>query len=123
MEQYGAGKVSDLKHEQVQRIIDKRAATPSAARNLLAVIRVLMDHAIKTKLLTRSPAIGIDRPKIKGKGFRAWKDEHCAQYEATHPLGTRARLAYELLVLHWTAPKRYCSVWVANIFDGSMSLW
>jgi integrase len=33
----------------------------------------------------------------KGKGFRAWKDEHCAKYEATHSLGTRARLAYELL--------------------------
>jgi integrase len=97
VEQYGAGKVSDLKHEQVQRIIDKRTATPSAARNLLAVIRVLMDHAIKIKLLTRSPAVGIDRPKIKGKGFRAWKDEHCTKYEATHPLGTRARLAYELL--------------------------
>ena len=97
VEQYGSGKVSDLKPEQVQKIIDKKAAAPSAARNLLAVIRVLMDHAIKIKWRTRNPAIGITRPKIKGKGFRAWKDEHCGKYEATHPLGTRARLAYELL--------------------------
>ena len=68
--QYGSGKVSDLKDEKVQRIIDKKAATPSAARNLLAVIRVLMDHVIRIKWrTTRSPAIGIARPKIKGKGF------------------------------------------------------
>jgi hypothetical protein len=49
VEQYGSGKVSKLTQEQVQRIIDKKAATPSAARNLLRVIRVLMDHAIKLK--------------------------------------------------------------------------
>ena len=41
--------------------------------------------------------MGVKRPKIKGKGFRPWTEEHCAKYEGTHPLGTRARLAYELL--------------------------
>ena len=49
VEQYGSGNVSDLKPEQVQKIIDKKAGAPSAARNLLAVIRVLMEHAIKIK--------------------------------------------------------------------------
>ena len=97
VEQYGSGKVSELRQAQVQRIIDKKAGTPSAARNLLRVIRLLMGHAIKIKWLTRNPTMGVERAKIKGKGFRAWKEEHCAKYEATHPLGTRARLAYELL--------------------------
>ena len=62
-------------------------------------MRRLMEHAISIgwRKKGNNPAIGMIRPKIKGKGFRPWKKEHCAKYEATHPLGTRARLAYELL--------------------------
>jgi site-specific recombinase XerD len=78
-------------------MVDAKTATPSAARNLLAFIRALMDHAITLKQRDDNPAVGVKRPKIKGKGFRSWKDEHCAKFEKKHPLGTRARLAYELL--------------------------
>jgi hypothetical protein len=122
VEQYGAGKVSDLKHEQVQRIIDKRTATPSAARNLLAVIRVLMDHAIKIKLLTRSPAVGIDRPNIKGKGFRAWKDEHCALSTRRHIHSARGRDWHMSYYPALACAAAILFGLVANIFDGSTSL-
>jgi site-specific recombinase XerD len=97
VDQYGSGPVATLTRDDVQRIIDKKANTPSAARNLLAVMRRLMAHAVKIEWRTNNPTIGIERPKIKGKGFRAWRDEDCRKYEATHPVGTRARLAYELL--------------------------
>jgi len=88
-----------LRQEHVQAMIDARIETPSAARNLLAVVRRLMEHAISIGWRKKgdNPAIGVTRPKIRGKGFRPWTEEHCAKYEATHPLGTRARLAYELL--------------------------
>jgi integrase len=91
--------VSELRQEHVQAMVDKKAATPSAARNRSAVLRRLMEHAIALKWRKEgdNPALGITRPKIRGKGFRAWTDEHCAKFEATHLLGTRARLAYELL--------------------------
>src|SRR5262245_59745595 len=56
-----------------------------------------MDHAIDLKLRTDNPAIGVKRPRIKGKGFRSWKNEHCEKFEAKWHLGSRARLAYELL--------------------------
>jgi integrase len=96
---HGAKSQADLKQEHLQAMVDAKLETPSAARNLLAVMRALMDHAIAIKWRKKgdNPAIGITRPKIRGKGFRPWKDEHCAKYEATHALGTRARLAYELL--------------------------
>jgi integrase len=56
-----------------------------------------MDHAITHKQRNDNPAVGVKRPKIKGNGFRSWKEEHCAKFETKHALGTRARLAYELL--------------------------
>ena len=83
--------------EHIQAMVDAKAGTPSAARNLLNVIRALMDHAIALKLRGDNPAIGVKRPRIKGNGFRSWKDQHCAKFEAKWPGGTRARLAYELL--------------------------
>jgi site-specific recombinase XerD len=86
-----------IRQDHIQAMVDAKAATPSAARNLLNVIRSLMDHAIDLKLRTDNPAIGVKRPRIKGKGFRSWKDEHCAKFEVKWPVGTRARLAYELL--------------------------
>ena len=86
-----------LQTEHIQAMVDAKAGTPSAARNLLNVIRALMDHAIALKLRGDNPAIGVKRPRIKGNGFRSWKDQHCAKFEAKWPRGTRARLAYELL--------------------------
>ena len=96
VDQYGSGKVSDLNRDYIQRIIDKKANTPSAARNLLAVMRILMAHAVKVRMRRDNPAVGVTRPKIKGKGFRSWTDEDAAKFKSTHPVGTRARLAYEL---------------------------
>jgi integrase len=97
-EQYGSGRVTDLKREQVQRIVDKKAATPSAARNLLAVMRVLMSHAVKIGMRKDNPAVGVTRPKIKTTGYRTWGEEHIAAYRAWHPVATRERLAIELLI-------------------------
>ncbi len=96
---HGSKLVAELKLAHVQAMVDAKAETPSAARNLLAVMRTLGEHAIALgwRKPGDNPAIGVKRPKIKGKGFRSWKDEHCAKFEAEHPLGTRARLAYELL--------------------------
>ncbi|MGH6865740.1 MAG: site-specific integrase [Methyloceanibacter sp.] len=88
-----------IQRKHVQAMVDEKAELPSAARNLLAVMRALGEHAIAIKWRKEgdNPALDVKRPKIKGKGFRTWTEEHCAKFEAKHPLGTRARLAYELL--------------------------
>ena len=75
-----------IRQDHIQAMVDAKAATPSAARNLLNVLRTLMDHAIDLKLRGDNPAIGVKRPRIKGKGFRSWKDEHCAKFEVKRPL-------------------------------------
>src|SRR5262249_45267305 len=57
VDQYGSGPVATLTRDDVQRIIDKKANTPSAARNLLAVMRRLMAHAVKMGWRTNNPTI------------------------------------------------------------------
>jgi integrase len=87
-----------LRQEHVQAMIDAKTDRPSAARKLLAVIRAVMSHAVTIRQRKDNPAIGVTRRKIRTPGYRTWEEVEIAAYRARHPLGTRARLAIELLV-------------------------
>jgi integrase len=95
---HGEKRFGALMPENVQGMIDAKAATPSAARNLLNTIRALARFAIKTKVIAKDPTAGVTRPKIKTDGYVTWEEEHIAAFEAKHAVGTRARLALALLV-------------------------
>jgi integrase len=96
--EHGNRPVATLQRVHVQAIVDARADKPSAARNVLAAIRAIMDHAVAIGQRKDNPAIGVKRPRIRTPGYRTWGEDDIAAYRATHPLGTSARLAIELLV-------------------------
>jgi integrase len=96
--EHGSKPVATLQRAHVQAIVDAKAETPSAARNVLAAIRAIMDHAVAIEQRKDNPAIGVKRPKIRTPGYRTWEEADIAAYRARHPVGTRARLAIELLV-------------------------
>jgi integrase len=97
-EAHGDKAVDLIERKHVQAIVDAKSATPSAARNLLAVIRVLMQTAINAGIRTDDPTLGVKHAKIKKKGYRTWEEHHIDAFEAHHPSGTRARLALTLLL-------------------------
>jgi integrase len=97
-EAHGDKRIASIEKKHVQALIDAKAATPSAARNLLAVIRLLMKFAIEAGIRADDPTIGVKRVKIKTDGFRTWDENDIAAFEAVHPIGTRARLALALLL-------------------------
>jgi integrase len=86
-----------LLQEHVQAMVNAKATTPSAARNFLISLRALMKVAVAIGWRKKSddPTVGVELPKIRGKGYRPWSDEHAAIYEAKYHMGTRERLAYE----------------------------
>jgi integrase len=95
-EAHGDKRIVAIERKHVQALIDARAATPSAARNLLAAIRSLMKFAIDAGIRTDNPTLGVKHAKIKTPGFITWDEDHIAAFEARHPIGTMARLAFEL---------------------------
>jgi integrase len=97
-EAHGDKCIAAIERKHVQALIDAKAATPSAARNLLAVIRLLMKFAIDAGIRADDPTLGVKHAKIKTAGFRTWEEEDIAAFEAAHPIGTRARLALALLL-------------------------
>lgn len=79
-------------------MVNDKAGTPSAARNLLKTLRALISFAIEAGIRNDNPTIAVKRPRIKTAGFRTWTEEDIAAFEAKHPVGTQARLAMALML-------------------------
>ena len=78
---------------------EDRAATPSQANNFLNTMRALFAWAVEAKHMAANPADGVKglrRPKTGG--FPDWTTEDVAAFEARWPIGTRERLALEILL-------------------------
>src|ERR1700688_309020 len=95
-EEHGDKRIATIERKHVQAMVDAKAATPSASRNFLAVVRSLMQFAIEAGIRADDPTIGVKRVKIKSDGFITWEEHHIAAFEARHPIGTMPRLAFEL---------------------------
>jgi integrase len=95
-EAHGDKRIAAIERKHVQALVDAKAATPSAARNFLAVVRSLMQFAIEAGIRADDPTLGVKRVKIKSTGFVTWEEHHIAAFEARHPIGTMPRLAFAL---------------------------
>jgi hypothetical protein len=84
-EEHGSKRVSTLQRENVQKMINRRAHTPSAARNFLNTLRAVMAFAVEVGLRADDPTVGVQRPKIKTPDWRTWTEEDIAAFEAKHP--------------------------------------
>jgi hypothetical protein len=67
-EEHGDKPIALIERKHVKAMVDAKAATPTAARNLLQMLRVLMAFAIEAGLRREDPTIGVTHAKIKIKG-------------------------------------------------------
>lgn len=93
----------DLRLTQVTRSMiaegrDRRADTPFAAINYLKVMNQLFAFAVDAGYLSSNPAKGIERPSPATDGHHTWTIAEVRRYQAKWPLGTRERLAMDLLL-------------------------
>lgn len=87
-----------LKREHMQKIINEKSATPSAQRNFLNTLRVMFTWAVNEGRLPDNPVLGVTRQKIKTMGYKSWSETEIAKFEAAHAIGSKARLAFALLL-------------------------
>jgi integrase len=103
-EAYGERLFKGLERPHIEAMLAGKIATPHAARHFLNALRAVTGVAITANLRNDDPTVGI-RVKVRDTGgFRTWTDDEIAQFEAVHPIGSRARLAFALLL--WTAQRR-----------------
>lgn len=99
--EHGTKRVALLQSAHIKRLLDGKVSTPFMARNFLKAIRALMQHCVEQRLRSDDPTIGIRYTKIPRErqgGFETWSEQQITQFETTHEIGTKARLAFALLL-------------------------
>ena len=86
-----------MERHHVLQFRDEIAHKPGAATNLVKALRHVFSFAVDYSLAKANPAQSVPYLRKKNGGFHSWTIEEVRQFEAHHPIGTRARLAMALL--------------------------
>lgn len=106
----------------VQNSVDVRSNTPTSAFLFLVSVRGLYKWALERDLVKSDPTLGVKAPKLKTKGFSTWTIENIEQYRRYHPIGTKARLAMEMMLFLGLRRSDVMRVGKKHIKDGVFSI-
>jgi integrase len=87
-----------METRHVEAIRDAKAKTPEAANARVKALRRIFADAMKKKLVRSNPALEVEYFSTGSQGWHTWTIDEVRQYEAKHPVGSRARLALALLL-------------------------
>lgn len=100
---YGAAKVRDLEPRHVGDMMAEMLPHRTAANMLRKRLRALMQFAIRQGMADRNPVLATKPYKVDSTGFHTWTEEEIERYEARHLIGSKARLALDLML--WTGQR------------------
>jgi integrase len=119
---HGDKRVKTIERQHIMRLVAAKSHTPAAAHNLLRMLRLLMKFAVIHGWRRDDPTIGIKSPKMRSGGFYTWSEADISKFEESHPLKSRARLAFALLL--YTAQRRSDVVLMGrqHVRDGAITI-
>lgn len=78
---------------------EDRRATPNQANNFIKTMRGLFHWAVDVEKAAVDPTRDVKLLNVKTDGFHVWTDDEVSTFELRWPIGTRERLAFDLLLL------------------------
>lgn len=98
--------LSSFTAKAVRTLRDRKAEVPEAANGRLKALRAVFNWATlpDVELALTNPARDVAYFKSTGDGFHSWTEAEIEQFEAFHPIGTKARLALALFL--YTSQRR-----------------
>jgi integrase len=119
---HGDRRMALMSSEALQIIADKK--TPASQKDFRKAMSGFLRHAKALKLIGHNPLAGVAFAKLKqGPGHLPWTLEECEQFEVAHPVGTKARLAYELLLQLGHSKCDVVRVGPQHVKDGELSFY
>jgi len=97
-DQFGDLAIGKLERAHIKLMLEAKAATPTVARTMLRVLRLLIVDAIDSGFRKDDPSIGLKVKLPKSDGFPAWEDDEIERFETAYPLGSKERAALALLL-------------------------
>jgi integrase/recombinase XerD len=92
--------VALLTSRHIRLLRDERADQPDAANQRLKALKALFAWACEEKpeIAPQNPTSGVLKIKYVTDGHHSWTVEEIAQYRGLHAIGSKARLALDLLL-------------------------
>jgi integrase len=111
-----------VKREHMQVIINEKSATPFGQRNLLNTLRAMFEWAVSEARIPDNPTLGVKREKKRTTGYKTGTEADIQRIEARHPVGTKERLAFALVL--YTGQRRgdVVNMGEHHIHDGILTI-
>lgn len=97
-ENAGHHRARDITMSAIRRKRDELAEAPEAANAFIKAMRQVYKHGVDMEMVPSNPAREVPYIKTGSTGHHSWTVEEVAQFQAAHPIGTKARLALSLLL-------------------------
>jgi integrase/recombinase XerD len=99
-ERHGDKPVARMEARHVRALRDERSDQPGAANTRLKALKAFFAWACEERpeIAPHNPTLGVRKIKYATDGHHSWTAEEIAQYRGRYPLGTKARLALDLLL-------------------------
>lgn len=93
----GTSKLSAWKRGDIIAGRDKRSDRPASARNFVEALRGFFHWCVDAGLIKIDPTEGVKIIMPRTEGFQVWTEGDIAAFRNHWPIGTRERLAFELI--------------------------
>jgi len=99
-EKHGHKPVALMTARHIRMLRDERADQPGAANTRLKALKALFAWACEDmpEIAPQNPTAGVRKIKYASDGHHSWAPEEIAQYRDRHLLGSKPRLALDLLL-------------------------
>lgn len=97
---FGDDQIQRFDAERIARLMTDMRHKPHAAARLRKLLAQLFTIARRAKIVPFGfdPVKDTKAPKAESEGYHRWTEDELAAFEAKHPLGTKPRLAFALLL-------------------------
>lgn len=114
--------VKNITKATIQKGMDRRASTPSAANEFLKAMRAVLDYLVGLDQLKENAAKLVKYNSIDTEGFHIWTIDEVAQFIEHHGLGSKATLALALLLFTGQRRGDVIKMGPQHVKDGSLRL-
>lgn len=87
-----------MKPKVIRVLLSRKASRPEAANGRLKAIRAVFGWAMEEGRINSNPARAVRRIKTHSSGYHSWTTGEAEKFEQHHAVGTKARLAYAILL-------------------------
>lgn len=98
LETAGAEPAVEISRKHIVSGRDRRKGTPAMARHFVETMRGLFRWAVDAEHVKDDPTRDVKVSKPRTEGHHTWTDEEADRFEAKWPLGTRERLAFDIML-------------------------